>query len=120
MPFKNPEDKREWNRLENRRRVLTGYYRDWKRDNEVGGKRVYNKRRYTGYCEVCGRIFADNKKGQFAYHHWDDERPDYGLYLCCTCHAMAEGIEKNLDQVYLMLKALVDSDLKIILEERDG
>ena len=109
MPYKNPEDKQRWTAEENRRRRLTGYYRDWKRNNQVGRVRVYGKRKYTGFCEVCGRKFED-KKGQFAYHHWDDEIPEVGLYLCCTCHAMAEGIDKGLSEVYVRLKAVVMLD----------
>ena len=106
MPFKNPDDKKRWSEEENRRRRLTGYYRDWKRDNEVGGVKVVGKRKYTGFCEVCGRKL-ENKKGQFAYHHWDDEFRECGIYLCCTCHSMAEGIDKGLGDTYIRLKAVI-------------
>ena len=33
-----------------------------------------------------------------------------GMWLCCTCHNMAEAIDKDLDVVYVRLKA------KIMLE----
>lgn len=119
MPFKNPEDKKEWSKTYNKNRSLRGYYRDWKRKNQVGKARVHNKREYTGHCEVCGRRFRGNKRGQFAYHHWDDEFLECGLYLCCTCHNMAEGIDKGLDNTYVRLKALVMLDkLGLTLEDR--
>ena len=104
MPYKNPDDKKEWTVKENKRRVLTGYYREYKRKHYVGDVRVEGKREYTGVCEVCGRSL-NNKKGNHAYHHWDDEILEAGMYLCCTCHAMAEGIDKDLDVVYARLKA---------------
>lgn len=120
MPYKNPEDKKVWTDKENKRRTLTGYYREYKRKHYVGDFRVEGKREYTGYCEVCGRKLKD-KRGNHAYHHWDDEIREAGMYLCCTCHNMAEAIDKDLDVVYLRLKAKIMLDrVGIRLEDYDG
>jgi hypothetical protein len=109
MPYKNPDDKKKWTDEENKRRVLTGYYREYKRKHYVGDVRVDKKRQYTGKCEVCGREF-NNKRGNHAYHHWDDDIPQCGVWVCCTCHNLAEGVDAGLDKVYVRLRNIVMLD----------
>lgn len=66
----------------------------------INGKRVrLNKRPRPNACEVCG-IVVD----RLDYHHWDDEHPCLGLWLCLSCHKMAERIDKGLHITYLREK----------------
>ena len=72
--------------------------RKWDRENRLGvhinGKyhkiRV-KKRPYPEACEMDGR-----ENIQLQWHHWDNEHPEYGLWLCGRCHKFAEGLEKGL------------------------
>ena len=53
-----------------------------------------NKRPYpNGTCELCG-----NTVERMHYHHWDDEHPSLGLWLCGLCHRWAEGFDQVLDR----------------------
>lgn len=70
----------------------------------VGGRRiVINKRPRPDTCEVCGK--AVNK---LDYHHWDNNNPHLGLWLCWWCHRMAEGLDKGLHTTYFQRKAEVN------------
>lgn len=67
-----------------------------------------NKRTYpNGICELCSI-----KVDRMHYHHWDDDNPSLGLWLCPNCHRYAEGMDQvlndpsMLDQ-YANLKATV-------------
>jgi len=51
-----------------------------------------------GCCELCGKI-----KSRMSYHHWDDLRPSMGIWVCYSCHDIAEGVEAGLDERYLQL-----------------
>lgn len=58
-----------------------------------------HKRPYPldGKCELCGI-----KLTKWDYHHWDDSNPSLGLWVCCGCDFLAEGldeIEKNPTKV---------------------
>ncbi|MBA7586542.1 hypothetical protein ES708_28544 [subsurface metagenome] len=50
-------------------------------------------------CEVCNQ-----ERKRLSYHHWDDDHPDIGLWLCGWCHAMAEVVDKGYHDIYLRLK----------------
>ncbi len=51
-------------------------------------------------CEMCKKIDQ-----RLAYHHWNDNNPSMGMWLCGQCHWFVEGIEKGLQlQRYLDLK----------------
>jgi len=61
------------------------------------GKRIYLKHDKRPYpndskCELCG------KKCKFlAYHHWDDETPWIGLWVCQSpCHAICEAVDSGI------------------------
>jgi len=78
------------------------YSRNYKRQNilVIDGKVVrVNKRPRPDNCEVCGRIVK-----RLDYHHWDDDKPEFGIWLCQSCHKMAEGIDKDLHGKYIFLK----------------
>lgn len=54
--------------------------------------RGLNKRLYPegNICELC------NKEARcLGYHHWDDNEPSIGIYVCTTCHRVAESIENR-------------------------
>ena len=80
-----------------------------RRHSILAGKwKGLNKRTYTGYCELC-----NNQFDRLDYHHWNDNTPSCGLWLCSGCHRLAEAIDKNvLDVVdaYLGLKSRVEND----------
>uniref|UniRef100_A0A6M3IEF0 Uncharacterized protein n=1 Tax=viral metagenome TaxID=1070528 RepID=A0A6M3IEF0_9ZZZZ len=56
---------------------------------------IYNitKRAYPEdeACELCGRL----KK--LAYHHWNDEYPEIGIWVCQKCHWICEGLDLITD-----------------------
>lgn len=58
-----------------------------------------NKRTKPTMCELCGRITKS-----LVYHHWDDNNPSMGLWLCPHCHIFAELFEKGFASRYLELK----------------
>ena len=62
--------------------------------------RVQKRPRTNDICEVCGR--TEVKK--MGYHHWDDEHPEQGVWVCFPCHKMAECMDAGLGGAYLVLK----------------
>ena len=74
-----------------------------------------NKRDYTGYCELCGRIIGEGIT-ILAYHHWDDSNPSKGIWVCRGCHRIAELYEKNqlfVIERYIRLKKYLNRQYKI-------
>ena len=61
-----------------------------KRDGKIIKWKNLNKRDYFGKCEMCG----SEKEFKFDYHHWNDNKPDLGMWLCFKCHAFAEMLDK--------------------------
>lgn len=81
-----------------------GYEKDYHRKYIItqGNSRIRaNKRAFPtdNCCEVCGEY-----RDRLEYHHWDDEHPCLGLWLCSWCHHMAEKVDKGLHVVYLREK----------------
>jgi len=79
--------------------------------------RNINKRPYPkdGNCEICGKY---QLKG-LAYHHWNDNYPELGMWLCFFCHQIVEGVEKKslktilkLLKTYLILKRKINKSWK--------
>ncbi len=66
-----------------------------------------DKRPYplTACCELCG------ESGRLlGYHHWDDNNPKLGLWLCPHCHILAGKTEKGItSDKYLKLKEEIGS-----------
>lgn len=89
------------------------FQRDYARQHylEVKGKRIrVNKRPHQDRCELCGE-----EKSRIEYHHWDDETPENGLWLCFDCHRLAEVIDKfglNIGSKYLKLKGKIENKAK--------
>jgi len=82
------------------------YIKNWHRSNilTIDGKyvRVKKRPRPDDICEICGRIAS-----RINYHHWDDTKPELGIWLCRPCHFMAECIDHDLHSRYLELKASI-------------
>ncbi len=60
------------------------------------------KREYLGFCEVCGEIIPDGKHK--SYHHWDDDMPAMGIWVCYKCHKIIEGVDNGIAEKYLAVK----------------
>jgi hypothetical protein len=84
---------------------------------EINGEHVIlkapYKREYTESCQLCGKTV------RLVYHHWNDDDPNKGLWLCFRCHGLAESIDKNplLPEMYRILKRQVESELNDIYWE---
>ena len=59
-----------------------------------------NKRFRPNKCEICNK-----EKNRLDYHHWDNDFPALGLWLCTRCHRSAEGFVHGFSiEKYLELK----------------
>ena len=74
------------------------YYNNWqvkyKREHrlKVNGKEIQVKKRpSTNCCEICGKV--GNGKKSLDYHHWNDAHPEWGIWVCSSCHFVAEFID---------------------------
>jgi len=78
----------------------------------LNGKLVRaNKRPYPNdnKCELC------QSSGRLDYHHWNDSKIEFGLWLCSgnRCHALAELLDKFGIQIadrYLELKKKIEAE----------
>ncbi len=87
--------------------VLSG--RNWKRKNILHGQRVLKRDYPTDQkCELCHKVTE-----RMGYHHWDDEKPQFGIWCCTKCHRACDAFEVgNLDSVlrgYKKLKRIICS-----------
>lgn len=101
---------KEWRErnLERDREHKRRHARKWRLAVRENGKirlvrLKYPKRPYPEQCELCGRQMK-----RLEYHHWMDDAPWVGLWLCHWCHNFVEAIENGLlgEQIkkYEMLK----------------
>lgn len=68
-----------------------GYMKDYFRQNVLNGKKTRVPKRpfpEGSKCEVCAK-----PRILLAYHHWDDEHPELGIWLCRYCHFIAEAVD---------------------------
>ena len=83
------------------------YNRKFKVYLKTTGKaiRVNNKRQRPigSQCELCRRI-----PNRLIYHHWTDEHPEWGMYICGYCHLFVERIEQGEQQSYWKLKTQIE------------
>lgn len=93
--------------------------RDYARHNvlrtTIEGKYVIlnvHKRQRPELCELCGKLSPSvvrSRKGILYYHHWDDNNPSKGLWLCLHCHIFAGRADKEmLVRKYLQLKGQIE------------
>lgn len=89
--YHNKPNIKNW-RLKNKSK-LSDYYRH--NILTVNGKRiVVRKRKFEGYCELCKEIVSNNFKFPH-WHHWNDDKPEEGMWLCPACHRIAEAVEHD-------------------------
>ena len=74
---------------------------------DSSGNRVYyvcEKRKFNNECEMCGKPLEKNPR----YHHWNDDKPELGIWVCAHCHFKCEIIEDTefylFKEKYLELK----------------
>jgi len=63
-----------------------------------GGKKKIKciKRPHTLICELC------NKETKITvYHHWDNEHPERGIWVCYWCHQLCECVEHELNESHM-------------------
>jgi len=81
----------------------------------INGKSVtirnIKKRPIPNLCELC------QKRKPKAYHHWDDNNPDIGMWLCNGCHFKVEWFEKGGAVAYHHLKKQIELDANCKLPE---
>jgi len=91
--YKDPEVRKK--RLESRKRWELKYpekRRAYVRANRLclNGKQItIRKRLFAGVCELCGNEIKKRPK----WHHWDDEHPEKGMWICDRCHWLADAVE---------------------------
>jgi hypothetical protein len=79
--------------------------RNYRRETRVtlkDGKQIQidNKpRRPDNICQLCG-----DTREVIAYHHWDDNYPHCGVWVCVPCHKGCEMFEKGLIDKYVSMK----------------
>lgn len=87
--YLSPRRRRKYNSRQNER-----HHQNWI-ITTIDNKRIrirVKKRDYPGACELCG------KKPRFpGWHHWDDNHPKFGIWVCHTCHQWAEGVDRGLE-----------------------
>ena len=68
------------------------------------GNSVVAKRPKPNSCEVCGRLHdvVENPNSILQWHHWNDEHPELGMWLCFWCHMLAEAIENGLSSDHII------------------
>ena len=69
------------------------------------------KREYMGFCEVCGLLIPEGKHKD--YHHWDNEMPAMGMWVCYKCHKIIEGVEAGIADTYLKKKTEIEREYAI-------
>jgi len=77
--------------------------------NGVRVKVKVRKRPWTGYCEVCGKVSE-----RLHWHHWNQEKPGWGIWACPSCHYFVEAIDRGLNEnnikAYLSFKTKIESN----------
>ena len=88
--LKKYKDGRErW--MEPRRKA---YMKEYYQKNKSRIRIKVKKRAFRGFCELCKREI----KKRLHWHHWDDEHPELGLWLCSRCHWFAGSVEYDPHQ----------------------
>lgn len=96
--------------------------KDRDRQRKLGGKVLpsgEDKRPFLGFCELCGRTYEDDRH-KFHYHHWIEEEPTIGIWVCVKCHWMVEAVDTGLLQKYNELKLKIEEECAMKMLERFG
>ena len=80
----------------------------------INGKvQTVRKRQFYDICEICKSTISGKHK--LNWHHWNDEYPEIGLWLCHICHKKAEVLEHFVEmpdsfkELYTKLKIIVET-----------
>jgi hypothetical protein len=100
---------KNWSR--NHRDIVNKRTRDYYRRRRLGqGNGALtldrDKRKYPDdqKCELCCK---ENQR--LVYHHWNDEEPWKGIWICLLCHHFVEALEKGITpEDYFNLKKKID------------
>jgi len=92
------------------------YNKEYARKNTMRVNGAYVRAHKRPYppdecCELC------RKQRQLVYHHWDDELPELGMWICRGCHFKAEDAERGWPIKYLALKKKLEDE--ILLDGRE-
>lgn len=96
--------------------------RDRYRVKNLSGKYLppgEEKRPFPGKCELCEKTYEDDKN-KFHYHHWIEEEPTFGIWVCVKCHWMIEAVDTGLLQKYEELRLQIEKECTVKLLERLG
>ena len=76
----------------------------------VYGRFKVKKRPHPGRCELCERDKSSGGKVlKLSWHHWDDDHPEQGVWLCRSCHQFAEIVDwKGIERVHKYLGLKLD------------
>ena len=81
--------------------IQSGYNQKDRRDIAGIIKRDYPE---DGYCEICHK---NNKR--LAYHHWSEDFPSWGIWMCAGCHVGCNFLEKlDLSEKYWKLRKKIE------------
>jgi hypothetical protein len=56
-------------------------------------------------CELC--TLGPRRLG---YHHWDDSKPEFGMWICVSCHKAAHWLERFDPSIYWTLRSRVSTE----------
>ena len=104
----NPERRKKWckdYRDANKEKIAI---RERQTRLEVNGKKITIKKRiYPNFCELCGK----EQPKKLNYHHWDDNNPHFGMWICVRCHTFAEKLEEGIKpEAYFALKEKIENE----------
>lgn len=111
--YKMKADPEKWEAYKEQRREWMRRYRL----RGFKGKVQKRERPRNSYCELCGRDMG-GVLGRFHYHHWDNEHPEWGMWICSSCHNGVEKYERGLIDKYLVLKTRITGGLSELKEVR--
>jgi hypothetical protein len=77
-------------------------HKEWARKFLIGSKHkpiLAIKRTRPNNCELC-----EQNRRRLYYHHWQEDNPSIGLWLCNMCHSFAEIYDKKMSPKYRHLK----------------
>ena len=92
------------------RRVHKEEHKMYVRNHYVhtNGKAIRIKKRpWTGICELCNL-----KAPKLSWHHWDDEHPEFGIWLCRCCHIAVEFYEMGRIRKYIEFKEKIEKQTR--------
>jgi len=86
------------------------YHRNYARNKmlKMNGHCVrVDKRPFYGTCEICGRDI----EGRMAWHHWNNEHPEWGIWVHYSlCHQAVEAAEQFnvVIPIYSFMKKFIE------------